>query len=207
MVVKVDVPETVTQELPALLGIETCTLLSEAPDRRGVLPLPRGAVARLLGRGRDAVVRTMPLEVDMLHAEAAPLVVRDALVRVPLDGRLSTLQTGSGWEVRLRLGDVGASIVDRPWARLRKITAGLTELTGQDRPSRRTRRSAAASTGRGCSGSCSAHSPAAGSARTGSQHTIPVVTSHGHGANDGVLQAAVRLGSAQRSLPSGLADG
>ena len=40
---------------------------------------------------------------------------------------------------------------------------------------------------------------AAGSARAGSQHTIPVVvTSHGHGANDGVLQAveAAVLGGA-----------
>lgn len=79
-----DVIETVTQELPALLGVETGTLLAEAPDRRGVVKLPRGMVAALLGSGRDAVVRSVPTEVELLHQEAAPLVVRDALARVPV---------------------------------------------------------------------------------------------------------------------------
>lgn len=79
-----DVTETVVQEVPALLGIETCTLLAEAPDRRGVIKLPRGAVSRLLGRGRDAVVRAVPTEAELLHQEAAPLVARDALARVPV---------------------------------------------------------------------------------------------------------------------------
>ena len=79
-----DVTETVQEELPALLGIETCTLLAEKPDRRGVVKLPPGAVARLLGHGRDAVVRTVPTEVALLHQEAAPLVARDALARVPV---------------------------------------------------------------------------------------------------------------------------
>lgn len=95
-----DVVETVTQELPALLGIETCTLAAEpAPSpyrhrppaahgwpRWGVLPLPRGTVARLIGPGRDAVVRSQPTDREMLHAEAAPLVSRDALARVPVFG-------------------------------------------------------------------------------------------------------------------------
>jgi uncharacterized protein YigA (DUF484 family) len=79
-----DVTETVTQELPALLGIETCTLLAETPDRRGVIKLPRGFVARLLGPGRDALVRAVPTETELLHQEAAPLVTRDALARVPV---------------------------------------------------------------------------------------------------------------------------
>ncbi|MBR0669919.1 DUF484 family protein [Neoroseomonas soli] len=86
-----DVLEAVTQEVPALLGVETCTLASEplcAPlfssRPPGVLPLPSGAIARLIGRGRDAVVRSHPTDTEMLHAEAAPLVVRDALARVPL---------------------------------------------------------------------------------------------------------------------------
>lgn len=84
-----EVMEVVTQEIPALLGVETATLAAEpGPDRRylpaGVLPLPAGAVSRLVGRGREAVVRTAPTELDMLHAEAAPLVTRDALARVPL---------------------------------------------------------------------------------------------------------------------------
>lgn len=79
-----DVTETVTQELPALLGIETCTLLSEVPDRRGVVKLPPGSVARLLGPGREAVVRSVPTEAALLHQETAPLVTRDALARVPV---------------------------------------------------------------------------------------------------------------------------
>ena len=79
-----DVTDTVTQELPALLGIETCTLLSEVPDRRGVIKVPRGFVARVMGPGRDAVVRATPTEAELLHEEAAPLVTRDALARVPV---------------------------------------------------------------------------------------------------------------------------
>lgn len=79
-----DVPEAVTQEIPALLGIETCTLLAEMPDRRGVVKLPRGTVARLLGPGRDALVRAVPTECELLHQEAAALVCRDALARVPV---------------------------------------------------------------------------------------------------------------------------
>jgi uncharacterized protein len=88
-----DVVEAVTQELPALLGVETCTLAAEPTTTQrmahrwplaGVLPLPRGAVSRLIGHGRDAVVRSQPSDREMLHAEAAPLVARDALARVPL---------------------------------------------------------------------------------------------------------------------------
>lgn len=79
-----DVVEAVTQELPALLGIETCSLLSEQPDRRGVVRLPKGTVARLIGHGRDALVRPLTLEAALLHQEAAALVNRDALARVPV---------------------------------------------------------------------------------------------------------------------------
>lgn len=87
-----DVPETVVHELPALLRVETCQLLAEAapphePRARrlpGLRPLPDGMVAKLLGRGRDARVRTEPDNLELLHAEAAGLVARDALVRVPL---------------------------------------------------------------------------------------------------------------------------
>lgn len=84
-----DVIEALTQEVPALLGVETCTLATEPAAGPGALPagalrLPRGAVARLIGHGRDAVVRNMPVDLELLHAEAAPLVVRDALARVPL---------------------------------------------------------------------------------------------------------------------------
>jgi uncharacterized protein YigA (DUF484 family) len=93
-----DVPDSVTQEWPPLLRAETCSLLAEprpgpvylhgrndtAVPRQGVRRLPAGAVARLLGPGRDARVRTDVTDAELLHAEAAPLVVRDALVKVPL---------------------------------------------------------------------------------------------------------------------------
>lgn len=84
-----DVLEAVTQEVPALLGVETCTLAAEPAPAfgmvpQGVLALPAGAVTRLIGRGREATIRSHPTDTAMLHAEAAPLVVRDALARVPL---------------------------------------------------------------------------------------------------------------------------
>jgi uncharacterized protein YigA (DUF484 family) len=88
-----DVLEAVTQELPALLGVETCTLAMEtAPPPvvalmpPGIRALPPGTVMRLIGRGRDAVVRAQPGDLALLHAEAAALVARDALARVPLHG-------------------------------------------------------------------------------------------------------------------------
>ncbi len=90
-----DVVETVTQEMPALLGIETCTLLAEGPHRRGVATLPPGTLARLLGPGRDALVRPSPTETALLHAEAAALVMHDALVRVPLGGATTLLALGA----------------------------------------------------------------------------------------------------------------
>lgn len=86
-----DVLEATTQEIPALLGVETCSLAAE-PGSGGdflALPagtrrLPGGAVERLVGRGRDAVVRQEPQDRLLLHGEAAGLVARDALARVPL---------------------------------------------------------------------------------------------------------------------------
>ncbi|WP_043358763.1 DUF484 family protein [Belnapia sp. F-4-1] len=88
-----DVVETVTEELPALLGVESCTLLAETPDRRGVPKLPRGMVAALLGPGKDALVRPAPTDIELLHQEAASLVMRDALVRVPVWTGHPTLMT------------------------------------------------------------------------------------------------------------------
>jgi uncharacterized protein YigA (DUF484 family) len=86
-----DVMEAVTQEIPALLGVETCALAAEPGTGAGFMVLPAGtrtlapgAVQRLIGRGRDAVVRTQPQDAALLHREAAPLIVRDALARVPL---------------------------------------------------------------------------------------------------------------------------
>lgn len=86
-----DVLDALTQEVPALLGVETCSLCAEpwcgpllGPRQAGARPLPAGSVTRLIGRGRDAVVRANPSETVLLHAEAAPLVLRDALARVPM---------------------------------------------------------------------------------------------------------------------------
>lgn len=93
-----DIPETVTQEWPPLLRVETCTILAEpraarlllngraesALPRHGVLRLPEGAIARLLGPGRDARVRTEITDAELLHGEAAALITRDGLVKVPL---------------------------------------------------------------------------------------------------------------------------
>lgn len=93
-----DVPETVSGEWPPLLRVESCALLAEprparallngraetAVPRQGVRPLPEGAVTRLVGPGRDARVRTELTDVELLHAEAAGLIARDALVRVPV---------------------------------------------------------------------------------------------------------------------------
>lgn|GEM_PF-581927 len=93
-----DVAETVSQEWPPLLRVEACTLLAEpraaravingsaesSLPRHGVRAMPEGSVARLVGPGRDARVRHEVTDAELLHAEAAPLVAADALVKVPL---------------------------------------------------------------------------------------------------------------------------
>ncbi len=86
-----DVIDTIAQEWPPLLRVEACSLLAEprkpgggALPYHGVRTLPAGSVARLLGDGRDARVRAEVTDAELLHAEAAPLIARDALVRVPL---------------------------------------------------------------------------------------------------------------------------
>ena len=86
-----DVIDTIAQEWPPLLRVEACSLLAEPRKpggsllpHQGVRALPAGSVARLLGSGRDARVRAEVTDTELLHAEAAPLIARDALVRVPL---------------------------------------------------------------------------------------------------------------------------
>ena len=71
----------VEAELPALLGLDAASLCVEH-YRPGTRRLPAGTVRRLLG-GRDVVFRDHPADAALLHAEAAPLARRDALVRVP----------------------------------------------------------------------------------------------------------------------------
>ncbi len=78
--------ECVSHELPALLGVDSCQVGCESRARRNVSRLPPGTLNQLLPPGRDAVVRVTPMQVDTLHREAAPLVRRDALARVPAPG-------------------------------------------------------------------------------------------------------------------------
>ena len=78
--------ECVSHELPALLGVDSCHVGCETRARRNVNRLPAGTLSQLLPPGRDAVVRVTPLNVEVLHREAAPLVKRDALARVPAPG-------------------------------------------------------------------------------------------------------------------------
>ncbi len=71
-------------DLPMTLAVDAASLLAE-----GHLPaarmLPRGEVARLLGR-RAVLFRSGGSEAGLLHAEAAPLARHDALVRIPGHG-------------------------------------------------------------------------------------------------------------------------
>lgn len=78
--------ECVTHELPDLLGVDSCHIGCESRARRHVHRLPPGTLNKLLPPGRDAVVRVTPTDVETLHREAAPLVRRDALARVPAPG-------------------------------------------------------------------------------------------------------------------------
>jgi len=90
-----DPAETVRHEWPALLGLEHCVLAAEGVHAAHRLALPAGIVARLLPAGRDALVRPIPTEQALLHAEAAPLICHDALARVPLPGHPALLVLGA----------------------------------------------------------------------------------------------------------------
>lgn len=90
-----DPAETVSQEWPALLGLEHCALADEGIPAAHRLSLPAGTVARLLPAGRDALVRPAPTDLALLHAEAAGLVRCDALARLPLPGAPCMLVLGA----------------------------------------------------------------------------------------------------------------
>lgn len=79
-----DVAECVAHVLPGVLALDAANLCME-DDAADVRRLPPGAVARLLD-GRDVVFRAAPADATLLHAEAARLANRDALIRVPWDG-------------------------------------------------------------------------------------------------------------------------
>ena len=68
-------------DLPLLLRVESVRLSAETL-LPGAAPIPLGTVAALLGQ-RDALVRDAGPD-RTLHGEAAPLTIREALVRVPL---------------------------------------------------------------------------------------------------------------------------
>lgn len=68
---------------PGLLGVESCRLLAEGAPRLGFAPLPAGAAARLLPAHRDAMARDAGPDAALLHGEAAPLIRREAVIRLP----------------------------------------------------------------------------------------------------------------------------
>lgn len=90
-----DVVDCALNEWPALLGIESVTLAAEGRPPEPLLPLDRGTLERVLPPGRDAIVRPYVTDAAALHAEAAPLVVRDAVVRVAMPARDLLLVLGA----------------------------------------------------------------------------------------------------------------
>ncbi|WP_376093456.1 hypothetical protein ACE7GA_25560 [Roseomonas sp. CCTCC AB2023176] len=73
----------VAHEWPALLGLDHAILAAEGPPDVNRRDLPPGTVARLLGT-RELLLRNDPLaDAGLLHGEAAGLIRRDALVRLP----------------------------------------------------------------------------------------------------------------------------
>jgi len=79
-----DPAECVSSELPAVLGIDAASLCVEdhLPHAR---VLPAGFVETALN-GREIVFRTDPPDAALIHAEAARLAHRDALIRIPWRG-------------------------------------------------------------------------------------------------------------------------
>ncbi|WP_159999451.1 hypothetical protein [Roseomonas sp. 18066] len=90
-----DPAETVRQEWPDLLGLAHCAIADEGTPAHHRLTLPPGSVASLLPAGREALLRTAPTELALLHAEAAPLVCCDALALLPLPGPPALLVLGA----------------------------------------------------------------------------------------------------------------
>jgi uncharacterized protein YigA (DUF484 family) len=95
MIAADDVVDCALHEWPALLGVESVTLAAEGTPPEPVLALERGTLDRVLPPGREAIVRPYVTDGPALHAEAAPLIVRDALVRVPMPARDLLLVLGA----------------------------------------------------------------------------------------------------------------
>lgn len=68
--------------LADLLGVEIVCLCAERPAPPGFRTLEPGAVARLLGPGREVVLRSQPDDTASLYGEAHALVASDALLRL-----------------------------------------------------------------------------------------------------------------------------
>jgi uncharacterized protein YigA (DUF484 family) len=106
-----DPAETVSQEWPALLGLEDCSLADEGIPAAHRRSLPRGTVRRLMPAGRDALVRADPTDLPLLHAEAAGLVRCDALARLPLPGPPAILVLGARSPADLPLRGAGPHLI------------------------------------------------------------------------------------------------
>ncbi len=81
-----DALECVAREWPSVLGVDACHVGCETMQRKHVVRLPAGTLSQLLPPGRDAVVRSAPMQVEPLHKEASAGIRRDALARVPAPG-------------------------------------------------------------------------------------------------------------------------
>ncbi|MFC0410774.1 hypothetical protein [Roseomonas elaeocarpi] len=91
-----DPAEVIAAEWPALLGLDSVAVAGSGTPARHLRPLPAGLATQLLPPGRewrlrDATPDGLP-EANLLHGEAAPLILRDALLRLPA-GRLLVLGT------------------------------------------------------------------------------------------------------------------
>jgi len=89
-----DPAECVVETWPGLLGIDAASLCCEAIRPRW-RTLPAGAVHALL-RQRPAVFRDRPMDAALLHAEAALLAERDALIRIDNQSLLAMVSRDPG---------------------------------------------------------------------------------------------------------------
>ena len=96
-----DPVECALAEWPSLLGIDHITLLAEGAPPPPLTPLPPGTIDRLLPRGQEALLRSAPSEAPLIHAEAATLIIRDALLRIVLPARPLLLALGARDEASL----------------------------------------------------------------------------------------------------------
>lgn len=88
-------------EWPSLLGVEHVTLAAEGAPPPPLTPLPPGTIARLLPQGQEVALRLAPSEAPLIHAEAATLIARDALLRIAMPARPLLLALGARDEAAL----------------------------------------------------------------------------------------------------------